>query len=156
MHVRNMAVFFFLAASAAESTRQLNPEGARAAAARCNSSRKLRCLVETLPQWRFIVSKLDEEFHGLSLLNVASIANEALDQVLVPVAHGQVENLCVGTIEKGQSISVETIDCCSSSHNDNVLEHDVVAVLANHDVGAKLGRLQLVERRQRTDCSQIS
>ena len=33
--------------------------------------------------------------------------------------------------------------------HDDVLEHDVIlAVLADHDEGAKLGRLQLTERRQ--------
>ena len=39
-----------------------------------------------------------------ALLDVSSIANE--NPVLVPV-----ENLCVGAIEQGQSIDVETSDC---------------------------------------------
>ena len=67
-----------------------------------------------------------------ALLDVSSIADEALHKVLVSVAHGQVESLCIGAIEQGQSIDMETSDC----------SHDVVAVvLADHDVGPCLGAL---------------
>ena len=99
-----MAVFFLLA-SAAESRRgrALWQRNAITLEGCCGVG---EVFVEIHPHRRFVVSKLDEEFHGLALLDVAPIADGKLDKVLVPVAHdGQVESLCVRAISNKDSRS---------------------------------------------------
>ena len=71
--------------------------------------------------------------------------------MLLSVTHSEVEGLSLRSVENRQSVNVEALDDTS----DDVLEENVVPVVADHLVRAKPWRLELVGRVQVVDEDEI-